>query len=255
MNTTRATTAAPRLIEDALYCAICLIAAMDESVGHGNAIVIPEVIIWAVGKSSPSLSLAEADSHAELSRLLSHYCTLRNVAEDVRRESHLDGLATGDDWGDDNGYLTPANTLHALTSGKWRCPDPEAKDTIARILQTVVERNEQNCWAANRFPIEHSKVPSPAPYGFKSKSSETQDHESETILSTALNHGFIQLIACGDGYESEFWGKAYSFTISDWLESDLPEIANEIVARSLTASYFSRISAFVLQMCEIEAIY
>jgi hypothetical protein len=85
--------------------------------------------------------------------------------------------------------------------------------------------------------------------------SETLGRESATILSTALNHGFTQLIACDDGYDPDFWDKVCSFTISDWLESDLPEIANEIVARSLTANYFSRISAFVLRMCEIESIY
>ena len=255
MSATRVSPDGLRLLEDALYCAIHLIAAMDESVGHGNAIVIPEVILWAIVKSIPSLSSAEADSHGELVRLLSHYCTLRGLAEEERRERYLDGIGSGDDWGDDHGYLTPENTLHALTSGKWDCPEPELKDTIARVLQTVVERNERNIWADSRFPIEHSWAPSAAPYGFKSESSVTLDRESATILSTALNHGFTQLIACDDGYDLDFWEKVYSFAISDWLESDLPDIANEIIARSLTASYFSCISAFVLRMCEIEAIY
>ena len=255
MSATRVSPDGLRLLEDALYCAIHLIAAMDESVGHGNAIVIPEVILWAIVKSIPSLSSAEADSHGELVRLLSHYCTLRGLAEEERRERYLDGIGSGDDWGDDHGYLTPENTLHALTSGKWDCPEPELKDTIARVLQTVVERNERNIWADRRFPIEHSWAPSAAPYGFKSESSVTLDRESATILSTALNHGFTQLIACDDGYDLDFWEKVYSFAISDWLESDLPDIANEIIARSLTASYFSCISASVLRMCEIEAIY
>ena len=257
MKTPHAPLESPRLLEDALYCSIRLIAAMDESVGNGNAIVIPEVIIWAISQLNPALFLQLRDVVyvGELARLLSHYCSLRAAAEEVRYETYMKGFETPEGWGDDHGYLTPANTLRALTLGRWDCPELDAKIIISRVLHTVVERNERNDWSENRFPIDNSWAPSQDPRGFKSKSCEVLASESDTILSSALNHGFKQLLACDDGYDPDFWSKVYSFAVSDWLEIDLPEIANEICARNLTTNYFSGISAFLRRMRAVEAIY
>jgi hypothetical protein len=121
---------------------------MDNSNGYlgiGNAAVFPEVLIWALEQRHPRLieGLQERGLAGELRELLSQYCSLRDAAERLRSNGYFASCDAEQIYGEDFGYLTPDDFVHALDSGDWICDNPTAESLIQ--LAVIALSEEYSC--------------------------------------------------------------------------------------------------------------
>ncbi|MEX3992678.1 hypothetical protein AB4Y35_18120 [Paraburkholderia sp. EG286A] len=256
--------AAPQLseVDLALAEAIRLIARMDESARAGKPIIVVELIVWALTKSVPSViePLLESGRVESLAGLLRDYAALRPIAESNRFSNYLKGCAeAGVDY-DDDGYLTPEDMRRALKSRAWGCGDPEARAAIGRALHFVLadskdaETSGPPHSGANRTAPEnthrnHVECSSDA------RAADELDPVLQPALATAVAHTRRELLACDNGGVPDFWDKIYTSVLGDWLETDVPEVAAELLANGLTSEYFKSVWHYVKQMCWVERLW
>ncbi|RQM47140.1 hypothetical protein EHZ19_15925 [Paraburkholderia bannensis] len=256
--------ATPQLseVDLALAEAIRLIARMDQSASAGRPIIVAELIVWALTKSVPSViePLVESGQVESLTGLLRDYAALRPIAESQRFNSYLKGCAeAGVDY-DDNGYLTPEDMRRALESRGWRCGDPEARAAIARSLHFVLADSKdaepigRPHSAATYNVLEnthrnHVECPSAA------QAADELDPVLQPALATAVAHARRELLTCDDGGTPDFWGKIYTSVLGDWLETDVPEVATEVLDNGLTSEYVKSVWLYVKQMDWVERFW
>lgn len=255
---------APQLtkIELALTAAVRLIADMDKSARPQRPIVVPELVIWALEKLEPSLILPLVGSGQleDLLNILSHYAALVPIAESRRFDAYLKGCAEACVDYNDDGYLTPADMKSTLQSGKWKCSERAAYNTIARVLRYVVAREGDA--PRPSYPDLNPDMP-PAQYthhrsatrAILASVADELDSDLQPTLATAVAHARRELVACDDGSDPGFWGKVYTFAVGDWLESDMPDVATNLLAKGLATEYFQSVRAYVRQMQSAEHLW
>ncbi|NIE66850.1 hypothetical protein [Burkholderia sp. Ax-1719] len=249
-------------VELALIAAIRLTASMDRSARLGSLIFVPEIVTWALEKSEPAViqALADVGQLTNFADLLRHYAKLRPIAECLRISEHLRGcMEAGVDY-DDNGCLTPMDMLFAVRSGEWKCSERVAYGAITRALRFVVGHEEDTLPASSpawHFDLTRSQTASDA----KTKSvdeayaADELDSALQPPLDMAITHARRELLACDTGDDPSFWRKVYTSVLGDWLQTDMPEVAAEILEKGLTAEYFSSAWVYVSQMQKVERFW
>lgn len=234
-------------------------AEMDNSNGYlglGNAVVFPEVLIWAMGQRNPELihQLRASCQVERLRELLSRYCSLRAAAEDLRSDDYYASCEAEQIYDDDFGYLTPADLVCALRSGDWSCDDPNAESLIQRAAIALAE--EYKCDKPEiKLKTNTQWLPSDAANHVAFELTATRISRLALLPSTALTHASQQLTQ-GDnvGYGS-YWDKIYSSVICDWLEQDEPSIATEIVEKGLSSVFVTAITDLRSIMTSVEDMW
>lgn len=247
------------LLYTALIEALHFIAAMDRSNGEAglhNAMVVPDVIIWALEQRNPELlarlhSIEQVDT---LRDLLAQYGSLRVVAERLRRESFCEACDAAGVASYDDGYLTPEVVLEALDSGTWSCDTPGIHALFENALFALTER------VALDIPAEHHHVNTTwRPVAERNLDAfalaPTPIPESSALPVLALAHANQQLLACDDGYDPSLWENSYTSVVCDWLERDLLDIAREIIANGLTTEYVDRLLMYRFTMRCVEKMW
>ncbi|WP_148654400.1 hypothetical protein [Paraburkholderia caribensis] len=225
-------------------------------VGLGNATVIPQVIVWAVGKRHPEL-IEEIQTSGDIDRfreVLGHYGALRVIAERLQRDACLSCCDAYGGSDDGSWHLTPEDHLHAVTHGDWRCTDPKAEKLLVQVLHALnttfkfdtpdLDRHIETPWR----PVVEANH---AAFGLAGM----QKSEHTKLPASALVHMNRQLLGCDDGDHSSFWATAYTSAIGKWLEQDLPDVADEIVKSGLTSGYFKCVSCYCSIMLSVEAVW
>ncbi|NPT54423.1 hypothetical protein [Paraburkholderia elongata] len=241
-------------VEKALYYAVRLLARMDSYAGHGNAFLAPEVSVWMLEQIKPSLMkpLHEVGKIGELIRLLHHYNSLRETAEEMRHRDFYENSPT-DEIDDD--FLTLHAVARALARGIWKCDDNTASKSIKLVMHdwTLRHQDEQTPWEPPMRWVDVLAKFAPGthlPRVLKAdlETSDAIDTRLTPVLSTALTHARQQLLACDSSGYHAFWNKVYNFALGEWLTVDLPEVAAQILANKSSGLYFDSIGAYVLQM-------
>ncbi|QBR03614.1 hypothetical protein [Paraburkholderia pallida] len=251
-------------VERAFYYAVRLLLRMDQSAGNGNAIHVPEVMVWAIEGLKPNLinPLREASQSDRLIELLRHYDSLREIAESMRVQAHYDACFADMHDADDYGYLGIDEMVYALDHGEWECGDTEARASIERVVRAVHRRyaagehhleSPQSAQvpaallvpgevAADLWNADASLLPSRAP-------------DNLSAMARALRHAKRELLACDCGNGSGSWDLVYTRVLGQWLEVDLPEVAAEILATGSVVEYFQKLAEYRADMCAVEEVW
>ena len=232
---------------------------MDHSNGYlglGNATVFPEVLILAMGQRHPDLigTLQEHDQTGAFRELLSQYCSLRVVAEEMRRDNYCASCEAEKIYGDDLGYLTPYDLVDALSSGDWSCDKPDAKSMIQRAALALAA--EYNCDEPEiELNINTQWLPNSATNHVAFELTATRISQLASLPTTALTHASRQLTQSDNVAYGSYWDKVYTSVICDWLEQDAPDIATEIVEKGLSSVYVAVVYDYLSTMTSVEVMW
>lgn len=247
------------VVYQALFSSMFFATEMDHSNGYlglGNAAVFPEVLIWAMGQRNPELidQLQASGQIEELRELLSQYCSLRVVAEDMRSDSYYASCEAEQIYGDDFGYLTPDDFVDALSSGDWSCDDPNAESLIQRAAIALAE--EYKCDKPEiKLKTNTQWLPSDAENHAAFELTATRISQLALLPTSALTHASRQLIQSDNVGYGSYWDKVYTSVICDWLEQDEPAIATEIVEKGLSSVYVAAVTDFRSIMTSVEDMW
>jgi hypothetical protein len=157
---------------------------------------------------------------------------------------------------EDSGHLTPDDMLYALQSGAWACDDLVARKNIERALVRVLRRNAGTERMSQSQSVVQNWLAEPrqrnALYIPDLCASDTLAPQVAPVLAKALGHARRELALCDSGSGPEFWCRIYTSVLGDWLESDMPEVAHELLETGLVAEYSTSVWAYVRQMQRVE---
>ncbi|WP_176082037.1 hypothetical protein [Paraburkholderia tropica] len=249
----------PNILYSALFHSMLFATEMDHSNGYlglGNAAAFPELLIWAMGQRNPELldRLQENGQTGQLRELLFQYCSLRELAERQRCDSYYASCEAEQIYGDDLGYLTPDDFVHALNSGDWSCDDPDTESLIQRAAVALAEEYKRG-EPEIELKTNTKWFPDVAANHAAFELTATRISQFALLPTKALTHAVRQLIRSDNVGYGSYWDKVYTSVICNWLEQDEPAIATEIVEKALSSVYVATITDFRSIMTSVEDMW
>jgi hypothetical protein len=244
-------------MERAFYYAVRLLARMDECAGAGNAIDVPELVVWAVQHLKPRLIEAlKADEVEILLEILRSFQSLRSAAEKSR--ARWIAKEAWDAPGEDEGNLTLHDLSLEIDEPSWASKNSASRNSVKRVVRAVADRYANDGY--RRSPYWDSEDSD----GWNRQNSKWRRHRPVSIdlfgpskisrpsLEAAVEYAQRQMLACDDGYDRDFWFNIRTFVLPDWLAEDFPDTSSFLKAENLSPDFTAAIASFVGKMRSAE---
>jgi len=251
-----------KTIEESLIYVVRLLAKMDSMAGLGGVLLIPDVLVWTLEQTKPSLihKLDELDLLDTFRRRLAQYQQLRVLAEPLRFESHLRAEADMCTDLQDFGYLELDDMQYALRCGDWHPDDPLARLCFERVLRTACamprmeEEESRGMGNPVRFRAACALKAKENLRGLTEDTSANLNAPVTKAMEIALQHIRRELVANDNGREVRHWAHVYTSILGAWLHQDMPDEVIRVIAGGHVKAFFNELAQFRYQMEQAERL-
>jgi hypothetical protein len=255
--------------EQVLLYAVELLQEMDWTIPYGIVPVAPDVLVWMIGKYEPEVvyKLRDEGKLGEFKSRLRQFARVRAEAAVIQNNEHTEAEAEISCQLQDLGHLEPSHILKALDTGTLRKVDRIATTLFKRVVSAAYDR--QSWMYSHRTELEDE-----APRGVARKWHKPRDvfldcdaeqrcqpthlatdPNDAPALSFALSHAKELMVAGDIGQRGEYWDKAYSQVVGEWIAHDLPDVSAELLARNQVDRFFQCANAFIVEQRRAEQIW
>jgi hypothetical protein len=255
--------------EQVLLYAVELLQEMDWTIPYGIVPVAPDVLVWMIGKYEPDVvyKLRDEGKLGEFKSRLRQFARVRAEAAVIQNNEHTEAEAEISCQLQDLGHLEPSHILKALDTGALRKVDRVVTNLFKRVVSAAHDR--QTSMHLRRIELEDEatrgvvrKWHRPRDVFLDCDAEQrcqathlAADPNEAPALNSALSHAKELMVAGDIGQHGEYWEKAYSQVVGEWIAHDLPEVSAELLARNQVENFFKGANAFIVEQRKAEKIW